>query len=71
MSLTHVIFLICYDYLNFCYSISFCSDKVAVENFITSIFYITKAVIFSQSSNSLAFVIFPQTVPLTHFLSIP
>ena len=38
------IFLIFYDYLNFCYYTIFGSIKFAVENFITSTLYFTKSV---------------------------
>ena len=40
------IFLIFSDYLNFCYFAVFGSVKVAIKNFKTSIFYITKLVIY-------------------------
>ena len=40
------IFLIFYDYLNFCYFTIFGSIKFAVENFITSTLYFTKSVIY-------------------------
>ena len=40
------IFLIFYNYLNFCYFTIFGSVKVAVENFITSVYYFTKLVIY-------------------------
>ena len=40
------IFLIFYDYLNFCYFTIFGSIKFSVENFITSTLYFTKSVIY-------------------------
>ena len=40
------IFLIFYDYLNFCYFTIFGSIKFEVENFITSTLYFTKSVIY-------------------------
>ena len=45
MPLTYI-FLIFYNYLNFCYFAIFGSAKFAVENSITSIFYVPKSVIY-------------------------